>query len=85
MVDFEQNQTCQIVSVQWVPFPVKTDCNTQWVPVFSMNFNDFSTSKSISNNITIAHLHAISINEDIRSHFNRIDLIHLNYLHPNAQ
>ena len=39
----DQVQTCLIFPLRWACFPIKIGRNAQWVHLFSMDFDDFST------------------------------------------
>ena len=40
---FDRYLTCQLFSVQWAHFPIRTDRIAQWLHQFSMNLNDLLT------------------------------------------
>ena len=39
----DQVQTCLIFPLRWAGFPIKIGRNAQWVHLFSMDFDGFST------------------------------------------
>ena len=40
---FDQDLACLIFTLRWACFPIKSSRNAQWVHLFSMYFDDFST------------------------------------------